>query len=220
MDETDEHPLRDERRLRVEHALEENEVRAVGLRRLWVVAADRVVREPAQELGPTGHGRVLERADADVARGNTREHGTRQHRLAHDGLSCRDDGERPGGRNPERAHGLSDHVLTQHRADDGLAVAAARHVRAELMAGVGLGDRHRAVGNDVAGQDRHPAIRSERLRVHAQLHSQRLVEREQPRLGHGRTLPRHVQPLELTLEGVVEGEQRPGGDSHGPEARA
>ena len=115
----------DERRLRVDHALEEGEVRVLRLRRVRVVAADRVVREPAHELRPPGHRRVLERADADVARGDAREHGTGQHRLAHDGLPRRDDGERPGGGDPERVHRLTDHVLAQHRADDRLAVAAA-----------------------------------------------------------------------------------------------
>ena len=124
--------------------------------------------------------RVLERADAEMARRDAREHRAGQHRLAHDVLAGRHDRERPGRGDAERVHRLADHVLAQHRPDGGLAVAAARERRAtralqvqvataavgvehlaeqqrpavaepgrvptELMAGVGLRDRRRAVG--------------------------------------------------------------------------
>src|SRR3712207_6963672 len=48
--------------------------RVVALRRLGVVAGDRVVREAAQQRCVTVRGRVLEGADAQVAGGGAGEH--------------------------------------------------------------------------------------------------------------------------------------------------
>ena len=72
VDEPDEHPLRDERRLRVDDALEEREVRVLGVGRVGVVAGDRVVGEPPHERRVVVRRRVLERADAQVARRDAR----------------------------------------------------------------------------------------------------------------------------------------------------
>jgi hypothetical protein len=93
-------------------------------------------------------------------------------------------------------------------------VAEARRVPAELVTGVGLRDRRRAIGHGVPDQDVDPVLRAERVRVEAQLAGELLVEREQPRRRHGRPLPRDVEPLEPAHEGVVEGERRPGDDTH------
>ncbi len=82
------------------------------------------------------------------------------------------------------------------------------------MACVGLGDRRRALRDDAAGEDADAALRSQRRGVDPELRGELLVERQQPRLRHGRPLPRHVQPIELAREGVVKGEQRIGGDTH------
>ena len=57
------------------------------------------------------------------------EHGPRQRRLALDGAPGGHHGQRPGGRDAERVHGLADDVLAKHRPDRGETVAAARERR-------------------------------------------------------------------------------------------
>ena len=102
--------------------------RAVGVRRaggLGVVARDDVIGERATAINISARGEELEGADADVARGDAGEHGTRQRRLAPDRLAGRHGGERSGGRDAERRHRLADDVFAQDRAESGAAVAVA-----------------------------------------------------------------------------------------------
>jgi hypothetical protein len=84
-----------------------------------------MVRQQLQPLGVAPRSEILERADADVARGHTRQDSAGQHRLASYRLSGRDCGQRPGGGHAQRGHGLADDVLTQHRAECSAAVAIA-----------------------------------------------------------------------------------------------
>ena len=97
-----------------------------------------------------------------------------------------------------------DDLAEQQRA----AVAQPRRVAAELVAGVGLRDRRRALGRRRCrpGRRRRRRRAAPRRRRPSSAASV-LVERQQPRLGDRRGLPRHVEPLELAREGVVEGEQ-------------
>ena len=97
---------------------------------IGVVARDRVVGELAHALDVAARGEELERADADVARGDARQHRAGQHRLAQHRLAGGDDRERARGRDAERVHRLADQHLAQHRPDRRLAVAAARERRA------------------------------------------------------------------------------------------
>ena len=70
MDEPDELPPGDERRLAVGDRAEERQVLARGVGQFRVVAGDRVVgQRPQGRLVPQG-GRVLERADPEVAGGH------------------------------------------------------------------------------------------------------------------------------------------------------
>ena len=90
---------------------------------------DDVVGEPPHALGIAARGKILEGADADMARGDAGQHRARQRRLAQHALAGHDRGERPRGRNAQRRHRLADDVFAQHRTERGAAVAAARERR-------------------------------------------------------------------------------------------
>ncbi len=95
-----------------------------------VVAGDRVVGEPAQQIAIAEPGGVLERADAQVARRNSGEHGPRQHSFAGDVLTGGDHRQRTRRGDSEGVHRLADQHLAQHRPDRRLAVATAGEGRA------------------------------------------------------------------------------------------
>ena len=83
--------------------------------------------------------------------------------------------------------GAVDQLAEQQRA----AVAEAGGVAAELVAGVGLRDRGRALGHDGAGEQPDALGAAQPVGVEAELGGQGLVEDEQSRLGasaacHGR----------------------------------
>ena len=74
--------------------------------------------------------RELERAHAQVACRDARQHGAGQRALALHRLASGGDRQRPRRRDAQRVHGLADQRLAQHQANGGLAVAAARERRA------------------------------------------------------------------------------------------
>ena len=71
----------------------------------------------------------LERADANVARRDAREHGAREHLLPSDDLARRHGRERTRGRHTERRHRLAHDVLAKHGTERGAAVPTARERR-------------------------------------------------------------------------------------------
>ena len=95
VDEPDEHPLRDQRGLGVDDAVQQREVGILRLRRIGVVPRDRVVRQTPQQGRVVAHGRVLERPDAEVARRNPDEHRTRLQALPHHLFASGHDCQRP-----------------------------------------------------------------------------------------------------------------------------
>ena len=103
VDEADQHPLRDQRRLGGDDRLEEREVRVLGVGGLGVVPGDRVVGEPAQQVGVAGGAGVLEAADPQVAARDPGQHGARAARSR----------AAPGGRSPTTA---SERVVGMPRA--------------------------------------------------------------------------------------------------------
>ena len=94
-------------------------------RRLGVMAGDRVVGEPAQQIEVVGRPGVLETPHPQMTARNPGQHRARQQRLPLDRRPGRDDRQRAGGGNAERKHRLADDVLPQHRTDNGQAVPAA-----------------------------------------------------------------------------------------------
>ena len=148
---------------------------------------DGVVSEPLDAVGIAASREVLERADANMARGDARQHGAGQDGFAHDVFAGDGGSERPCGRNSERRHRLADDVFAQNRpqrrpavaaagkwcragalkldiaADavgiddlaeqDSAAIAELRHEMAELVAGIGHGDRLGPVGQALPGED-------------------------------------------------------------------
>src|SRR5258705_230519 len=70
---------------------------------------------------------------------------------------------------------LIDDLAEQHRA----AIAELRHPVAELMAGIGHGQRLGPVRHPVAAEDRRPVRRIQRPRVEPELPGQRLVQPDQ-----------------------------------------
>ena len=94
------------------------------------------------------------------------------------------------------------HLAEQQRP----AVPQPGHVDAELVTGVGLGDR-RDTGS-VPHQQQHTRPLPQRRGVGAQLHRQRLVEHQQLRSVHRCRRPRHRQARHLAGVGIIEPEQR------------
>ena len=103
-----------------------------------------------------------------------------------------------------------DHLADQQRS----SVAESRREAAELMAGVGLRHRRRPGRRVVAYEEGDTVGRPQRIGIDAQLSGQCLVERQQAGRRSRARPPRHAQVLELTGIGVLEGEQRWGGDAH------
>ena len=156
MDEADEHPLRDEARLGGDHRVEEREVRRVRGRRVRVVAGDRVVGEPAQQVDVAVGGGVLEAADPQVAARDPGEHGAGQDGLAAYAATGRHHRERARRRDAEGVHRLADDVLPQHRTDGGQAVAAARERRAAGALEVQVA--HPSVAVDELAEQERPTV--------------------------------------------------------------
>jgi hypothetical protein len=78
------------------------------------------------------------------------------------------------------AHTLAvDDLAQQDRA----SVAKLRHEIAELVAGIGHGDRHRAFRQAVAGKDRSQLLIAHPGKIEVELLGERSVEADQPRCG-------------------------------------
>ena len=73
----------------------------------------------------TWRGEELEGADANVARRDAGENGTRQHGLAHHAFAGHHRGERTRGGDAEPEHGFAHDVFAQDRSERGATVAAA-----------------------------------------------------------------------------------------------
>ena len=126
MDKPYEHPASDEGCLSIDDTLEERKVRVLRLDGVGIVTDNRVVREAPQEHGITIGRCVLERPDAQMARGNSGEHRAGQHGAPLDLLAGRHHGQRPRGADAERVHRLAHQVLAQHWAHGCLAVTTPR----------------------------------------------------------------------------------------------
>ena len=162
MDETDQQPAGDQFGLPRDDAFEQRVIGALSRGRVRIVPGDDVVGQFSYAIGVAAGGKILKRADADVARGHTRQHRARQRRLAHHVLAGHHGGERARGGNAERRHRLADDVFAQHRAERGAAVAAARKRR--RAASLELDVAAHAIGvDDLAEQDRAaiPELRHE-----------------------------------------------------------
>ena len=127
VDETRQHPLRDQVRLRPHHAAQQAQRRDGLLTGLGPVAVDRVLDQVSHGIGAQMPRGVLERADPQMARGRAREdraalgHGA----AAQHGPPRLDHGQAARGRDAQGVHRLADQQLTQHRAQRCPAVAAA-----------------------------------------------------------------------------------------------
>ena len=84
-------------------------------------------------------------------------------------------------------------------------VAEHRGEVAELVAGVGLGDRFGPLGDVVAREDRDPVRGAQGVRVEAELVGEVRVEGEQLGGAHGDRVGPYPEPVELADEGVVAG---------------
>ena len=89
--------------------------------------------------------------------------------------------------------------------EDGPAVAELGIPAAELVPGIGLRERVGAPGHRIAGEDGEPLGRKERRGVEPKLLGQRLVEREEPRRGHGDRGLSDVEAVRQAGVAVVEG---------------
>ena len=125
MDEADEHPLGDQRRLRADHGVEQGQGGSLGVGGRRVVAGDGVVDQPAEQVEVAGRRGVLEAAHPQVAARHPGQHRPGQQVVALHRTAGRDHGQRARRRDPEGVHGLADDVLAQHRADGGQTVPAA-----------------------------------------------------------------------------------------------
>ena len=106
---------------------------------------------------------------------------------------------RPFQLNVDAIAGGRDLLAEQDRA----AIAEGREV-AELVAGVRLRDRPRAVGHGIAREDRGAFGTVERLRLEPKPRRERPVERDQARLADRRRGRRRVEELRQLRVGVLE----------------
>ena len=125
MDEAQVHPLRHQAGLALRHRLQQCQIRLGLPQQRRVVALQRVVGQPAQALDIAASGKKLEAADPDVAGRHPRQHRPRQRQFALHRFAGSRHRQRACGRHAQRLHGLADQHLAQHRAERGLAVAAA-----------------------------------------------------------------------------------------------
>ena len=156
VDEPECHPPRHERRLRIEHPIEQSEIRVRLVGRVRIVPLDGVVGEPAHERRIPLCGGELERPHPQVTRGDADEHRPRQHRLASHVVARRHDGQRAGRRHAEREHRRTDHVLAQHRPDGRSTVAPAGERRAARTLEVDVAPSSRTV--DDLAEEQRPTI--------------------------------------------------------------
>jgi hypothetical protein len=124
VDEADEHPARDQRRLDFRDGVEEGDVGLVGVGGVGMMAGDGVIGEATQQIDVLTQRGVLERSDAQMARRDPGEHGAALETVADDLFTSRHDGERASGRDPQGVHRLADQVFAQHRAERSAAVSA------------------------------------------------------------------------------------------------
>ena len=166
MDEADMHPAGDECCLTLGDFAQQPDVAVGMVEQFGVVPANGVVGELPQLALLSAGGKVLEGADSQMARGNARQDGARKRVLAEHRLARADGRERARCRNLERVHRLAEDGFSQHRADGGLAVAAARK-RGSPRALEGDVAPTAVAVNDLAEQER-PTV-AERRRETAEL---------------------------------------------------
>ena len=201
MDEPDEHPLRHQLCLRGDDGLEQGEVRALGVARAGMVAVDRVIGQAPQQLPVAAGRRVLEAADPQVTFGDPGQHGPGQHGVALHRPAGGHHGQRAGGQDAQRVHGLADHVLAQHRSDRGQIVAAAgEQVRPEPE--VDVAQPPGGVG-DLAEQQ--CAAVAEARDVAAELVA-RVGLRDRDRAGRHVVADQEAQPVRAAQPGRVQAE--------------
>ena len=97
-------------------------------------------------------------------------------------------------------------VSPHHLAEqDGAPVAELRHELAELMPGIGEGDRLRTFGHAIAGQDLHTLRADQTVGIEPQALGQLGIHPHEPRRRHGRRVEPRVEALRKARIGVVEG---------------
>ena len=163
--EADEHPPRDQRRPgRSTTRRYSARYGFGGVGGVGVVAGDGVVGERAQRRPGR---RARRRTGTCRPAGGSRRPGRAPRRAATVSrthlLAGGDDRQRPRGRDPERVHRLADQVLAQHRADRGLAVAAAGERRAPRSLEVQVAAA--AVDVDHLAEQQRPAVAEARRRT-------------------------------------------------------
>ena len=123
VDEAEAQPLRDQSRLGIDHRIEERNVRVICFGGGGVVARDGIVGEGAKRVIVLLGGEVLERPDADMARGHAGEHAAGLHLLAADLFARSDRGEGTGGGYAEGVHRFAHDIFAQHGTEGGTTVA-------------------------------------------------------------------------------------------------
>ncbi len=125
MDEADAHPARDELRLPRDHAVEQFAI--VG--GIGIVPRDDVIGQHTQALDVAARGEELERADADMAGRDARQHRAGLRRFAPDHLPGPDGGECARRGDAQSRHRFGDDIFPQDRPQRRAPVAAARERR-------------------------------------------------------------------------------------------
>ena len=239
MNEADGHPLRDQRRLPCDDALQQRETGIFRAGKIGVVAGDDVIRQPPQGLVIAACGKILEGADADMACRDAGEDRAGQDGFAINGIAGQHRRQRPCGRHAERRHRFADDIFAQDRpkgcppvaapgkrcrpatlqldiaalavAADHLAeqdrapVAKLRHELAELMAGIGHGQRLRPFGGLHAGKQRRQPILRDVAEIEAEFGGERPVDGNQARGGYPGRLLWKLEWRRQPRIGVIEG---------------
>ena len=125
VDKADVHPLCNQGCLPRGDRAQKRKITVRRTHQFGVVARDRVFRELAQLFHVATGQAELEGADAQMALGHARQHRTGQRLFAVDRFARGGNRQRARGRDAERVHRLPHQHFAQHRAERGLAVAAA-----------------------------------------------------------------------------------------------
>ena len=152
-------PAGDQGRLPVDHGTEKIAIFFRPTGNLGVMPGDRMIGKRHERVWIAA-GRILERADTDVACGNASEHRPGQGRVAIDRFARRDDGQAPRRWNAEGVHRLADDVFAEHRPERRQAIAIPRKRRPP--GALQLDVEPRARGRKLLAEEDRPAVAEHR----------------------------------------------------------
>ena len=129
MDETDRHPLGDQRCLPVDDGFKQCQWLVLRCFKLRIMTRNGIVEQRLQAVLVAPCGKMLKRADAQMACRHPGQHGAGMDLLADNHFTGGGDCQAAGCWDTERVHRLADRIFADHRAKGCTAIATARERR-------------------------------------------------------------------------------------------